>query len=140
MTGDNRTRTPKDKAFLEFMKTGWSDVSAEVLVDAEANQIAGQKRRELIEAFPNELILIPAGSPKTRSNDTHYRFRPTTEFTQLTNWGSQTVEGSMLVIDTEKTTVKLYIRPTADEDSDEFFANSEIGEFWVGPRPNLEQV
>lgn len=140
MTGDNRTRTPKDKAFLEFMKTGWSDVSSEVLVDAEANQIAHQKRQELIQAFPNKLILIPAGTPKTRSNDTHYRFRPTTEFTQLTNWGSQTVEGSMLVIDTEQGSVKLYIRATADKNSDEFFANSEIGEFWVGPRPNLDQV
>jgi Xaa-Pro aminopeptidase len=138
--GDNRSRTPKDKAFLEFMKTGWSDVSAEVSVDAEANKVARQKRQELIQAFPDKLLLIPAGNPKTRSNDTHYRFRPSTEFTQLTNWGSQTVEGSMLVIDTKQKTVRLYIRPTADEDSDEFFANSEIGEFWVGPRPNLEQV
>lgn len=140
MTADNRSRTPKDKAFMEFMKTGWSDVSTEVLVDAEANQLARENRSEVMQAFPKELILIPAGNSKVRSNDTNYRFRPTTEFTQLTNWGSQTVEGSMLVIDGKNKTAKLFIRPTADKDSDEFFANTEIGEFWVGPRPDLEQV
>lgn len=125
---------------MEFMKTGWSEISTEVLVDAEANQIARDNRNEVMEAFPEELILIPAGSSKVRSNDTNYRFRPTTEFTQLTNWGSQTVEGSMLVIDIKNKTSKLFIRPTADKDSDEFFANTEIGEFWVGPRPDLQQV
>lgn len=125
---------------MEFMKTGWSEISTKVLVDAEANQIARDNRNEVMEAFPEELILIPAGSSKVRSNDTNYRFRPTTEFTQLTNWGSQTVEGSMLVIDIKNKTSKLFIRPTADKDSDEFFANTEIGEFWVGPRPDLQQV
>ncbi|MEN9715854.1 MAG: hypothetical protein RJA35_1321, partial [Actinomycetota bacterium] len=34
----------------------------------------------------------------------------------------------------------LYLRPTAGHGTDEFFANPAIGEFWVGPRPNLEQV
>lgn len=140
MAKDNRSRTPKEQAFLEFMKTGWSDLSAEVLVNAEANESARQKRAELMQAFPNELILIPAGNSKTRSNDTHYRFRPSTEFTQLTNWGSQTVEGSMLVLDSKNQTSKLFLRPTADKDSDEFFANTEIGEFWVGPRPDLDQI
>jgi len=140
LAGDNRSRTPKDKAFLEFMKTGWSELEAEVQIDADANKSAHDKRVELMEAFPDKTIVIPAGTAKQRSNDTHYRFRPTTEFTQLTNWGSRTVEGSVLLIDSKNKSSKLFIRPTADKDSDEFFANSEIGEFWVGPRPDLQQV
>jgi Xaa-Pro aminopeptidase len=34
----------------------------------------------------------------------------------------------------------LFLRPTAGKDSDEFFANPAIGEFWVGARPTLEDV
>jgi len=34
----------------------------------------------------------------------------------------------------------LYFRETAGRDTDEFYANSEIGEFWTGARPTLAQV
>lgn len=34
----------------------------------------------------------------------------------------------------------LYLRPSANKDSDEFFANPMIGEFWVGARPTLAQI
>jgi len=86
VAGDNRTRTPKEKAFLEFMKTGWSESTTEIQADRQANQTASERRQELMDAFPDSMILIPALEAKTRSNDTHYRYRPSTEFTQLTNW------------------------------------------------------
>jgi Xaa-Pro aminopeptidase len=49
---------------------------------------------------------------------------------------------SVLVIDGRKnvSVSTLYLMPTAGRDSDEFFANPAIGEFWVGPRPTLTQV
>ena len=77
-----------------------------------------------------------------RANDTDYRYRPATAFTHLTGWGSATVPGSVLVIDGRKnvSVSTLYLMPTAGRDSDEFFANPAIGEFWVGPRPTLTQV
>ena len=140
MAGDNRTRTPKEKAFLEFMKTGWSESATEIQADRQANQTASERRQELMDAFPDSMILIPALEAKTRSNDTHYRYRPSTEFTQLTNWGSNAVVGALLVVDSKQRQSTLFFRPTATKDSEEFFANSEIGEFWVGPRPNLEQI
>lgn len=34
----------------------------------------------------------------------------------------------------------LYLMPTAGRDTDEFYANAAIGEFWTGPRPSLAQV
>jgi Xaa-Pro aminopeptidase len=34
----------------------------------------------------------------------------------------------------------VYFRERAGRDSDEFYANPEIGEFWIGPRPSLAQV
>jgi Xaa-Pro aminopeptidase len=78
---------------------------------------------------------------KQRSNDTDYRFRPHSAFAHLTGWGAQTVPGSYLVIDARKGVKStLFFRETAGHDTDEFFANSAIGEFWVGSRPSLKQV
>ncbi len=34
----------------------------------------------------------------------------------------------------------LYFRPLADRDSDEFFADSRYGEFWVGARPSIADI
>ena len=34
----------------------------------------------------------------------------------------------------------LYLLPTAGRDSEEFYANAAIGEFWTGPRPSLAHV
>jgi Xaa-Pro aminopeptidase len=34
----------------------------------------------------------------------------------------------------------VYFREAAGRDSDEFYANADIGEFWIGPRPSIEQV
>jgi Xaa-Pro aminopeptidase len=45
-----------------------------------------------------------------------------------------------LVIDANANTDILFLRPTAGKDSDEFFANPAIGEFWVGKRPTLEEI
>ncbi|MCP1413859.1 Xaa-Pro aminopeptidase [Paenarthrobacter sp. A20] len=36
--------------------------------------------------------------------------------------------------------VTLYFRERAGRGTDEFYANPEIGEFWIGPRPSLRQV
>jgi Xaa-Pro aminopeptidase len=85
-------------------------------------------------------VVIEAGAPKTRSNDTEYRYRPHAAFAHLTGWGSRTVADSVLVIDTKQNKDILFLRPTAGKDSDEFFANSAIGEFWVGARPTLEEI
>jgi Xaa-Pro aminopeptidase len=77
---------------------------------------------------------------KQRSNDTDYRYRAHSAFAHLTGWGSATVPDSVLVIDTRHSTQTIYLRETAGRDSDEFFANPAIGEFWVGQRPTLAQV
>jgi Xaa-Pro aminopeptidase len=69
-------------------------------------------------------------------------FRAHTAFSHLTGWGSATVADSVLVIDARGKNAKsiLFFRETAGHDSDEFFANAAIGEFWVGKRPGLKQV
>jgi Xaa-Pro aminopeptidase len=139
-TGTNRSRTPNSKEFLDYISSGWQESSAATVSPSPSADFA-KTRRDLVAAeFPNQLILIEAGAPKTRSNDTEYRYRPHAAFAHLTGWGSQTVPDSVLVIDTEQSNQILFLRPTSGKESDEFFANPAIGEFWVGARPTLEDV
>jgi Xaa-Pro aminopeptidase len=37
-------------------------------------------------------------------------------------------------------TATLYFRPAAGRDTNEFYANPDVGEFWTGPRPSLSNV
>jgi Xaa-Pro aminopeptidase len=135
-----RSRTPNSKEFLDYISSGWQESSDKAISQSPAAGFAKQRRDQVAAAFANQVIVIEAGAPKTRSNDTEYRYRPHAAFAHLTGWGSQTVPDSVLVIDTEGSNQILFLRPTAGKDSDEFFANPAIGEFWVGARPTLEEV
>lgn len=138
----NRSRTPHSESFLKFIAANWQETAPANLQRWEVADYALTRRNQLAKQFKGEVLVIEAGEPKTRSNDTEYRYRPHSGFAHLTGWGSSTVPGSVLVIDASKKTPKhtLYLMPTADKSSDEFFANPMIGEFWVGPRPTLEEV
>jgi Xaa-Pro aminopeptidase len=138
--GATRSRTPHSKEFLEYISSGWAtNAPAKVATDKVA-PFAKTRRQTVAAAFPGKVLVIEAGAPKTRSNDTEYRYRPHAAFAHLTGWGSRTVADSVLVIDTKATKEILFLRPTAGKDSDEFFANPAIGEFWVGARPTLEEI
>jgi Xaa-Pro aminopeptidase len=138
--GATRSRTPHSKEFLEYISSGWADnPPVKVAVD-EVAPFAKARRQAVAAAFPGKVLVIEAGAPKTRSNDTEYRYRPHAAFAHLTGWGSRTVADSVLVIDTKQSKDILFLRPTAGKDSDEFFANPAIGEFWVGARPTLEEI
>jgi Xaa-Pro aminopeptidase len=139
-SGATRSRTPNSKEFLDYISSGWQESTEQGISPSPAADFAKERRDKVAEAFPNQLIVIEAGAPKTRSNDTEYRYRPHAAFAHLTGWGSATVPDSVLVIDTVQSNQILFLRPTAGKDSDEFFANPAIGEFWVGARPTLEDV
>lgn len=138
----NRSRIPQSKKFMKFIASQWEDKPASTAKRWEVADYAQARRERLAKLYPGKLILIEAGSMKVRSNDTEYRFRADTAFTYFTGWGSETVPDSVLIIDARKKTLKtrLYLRPTAGRDTNEFFANSMIGEFWTGPRPTLEDI
>jgi Xaa-Pro aminopeptidase len=138
--GVTRSRTPHSKEFLDYISSGWADKAATNIATDKVAPFAKKRRQAVAKAFPDKVVVIEAGAPKTRSNDTEYRYRPHAAFAHLTGWGSRTVADSVLVIDTKQNKDILFLRPTAGKDSDEFFANSAIGEFWVGARPTLEEI
>ncbi|MEV8214903.1 aminopeptidase P family protein [Leifsonia sp. NPDC077715] len=138
----NRSTTPGSDAFREYIGSGWAE-RPEVLPGARPQAgYAAARRARVSELFPGKRLIIPAGRLKQRSNDTDYSFRAHSAFAHLTGWGSDSEPGSVLVLEPTASghEATLYFRERAGRDSDEFYANPEIGEFWIGPRPSLAQV
>ena len=139
-----RSRAPESTAFHDFMTTGWADSHATPPQPADVAHFAASRRETLLrslEELPQDaVVIVPAGSRKQRSNDTDYPYRPHSAFSYLGGWGSDATAESILRIDLSTSTTVLYARGPADRTSDEFYASAELGEFWTGPRPHLDDI
>ncbi len=140
--GATRSRTPTSPEFLSYMGSSWAENAVTAVKSSPVTPFAAARRSKVAAEFAGEVIIIEAGPASTRSNDTEYRYRPHSAFAHLTGWGADTVPDSVLAIDSrsEETRAILFLRETAGKGSSEFFANSAIGEFWVGQRPSLAEV
>ena len=131
---------PVTDEFRAYIATGWADHEDPLPQRADVADYAAQRRRRLSEQFPGERLVIPAGGLKVRSNDTDYAFRPHSAFAHLTGLGADREPDAVLVLepnDDNGHDAILYFRPASGRDTDEFFADSRYGEFWVGRRPTL---
>ncbi len=135
----NRSTTPTSDTFLDYISSHWAERVDELPAELPAAPYARLRRERLSAQFPAHRLVIEAGQLKQRSNDTFYPFRAHSAFAHLTGWGSDAEPGAILTIESGGEST-LYFRERAGRDSDEFFANPEIGEFWIGPRPSLAQV
>ena len=136
---EHRSR-PNSPAFRAFIASGWADHGTPLPEQTEAAQYAAARREAVSSAFEGERLVVPAGGLKVRSNDTDYVFRPHTAFAHLTGLGSDREPDAVLVLDPLEDgghEAVLYFRPLAGQDTEEFFADSRVGEFWVGARPTL---
>ena len=140
---DNRPRATTDE-FRAFVRDGWAPRAATVTGPSPAAGPAAARRSVLSAAYPRQRLIVPAGRLKVRSNDTDYVFRPHTGFAWLTGLGADREPDAVLVLEPDGDDggheAVLYFRPLADRDSDEFFADSRYGEFWVGARPTIADV
>jgi Xaa-Pro aminopeptidase len=141
-SNENRSTTPGSAGFKEYISTGWADRAEVVPPAREQAPYAAARRERLSKLYPGQRLIIPAGRLKQRANDTDYPFRAHSAFAHLTGWGSDAEPGAVLVFEPTATghETTVYFRERAGRDSDEFYANSEIGEFWIGPRPSIAQV
>lgn len=138
----NRSTTPGSDAFRTFIGSDWAQRPEILPGPREQASYAAARRARVSELYPGRRLIIPAGRLKQRSNDTDFPFRAHSAFAHLTGWGSDSEPGSVLVFEPTGTghEATLYFRERAGRDSDEFYANPEIGEFWIGARPSLAQV
>ncbi|MFA5605571.1 MAG: aminopeptidase P family protein [Leucobacter sp.] len=141
----SRSTTPRSASFLEYISAHWAERQEVQPEMSPAAPYAASRRVALARQFPGERLVFHAGPMKQRSNDTFFPFRAHSAFAHLTGWGSDSEPGAILVLESpggseSEPIATLYFREAAGRDSDEFFANPEIGEFWIGARPTLDQV
>jgi len=138
----NRSTTPLSSAFKDYISSNWAERADEVPAPREQAPFAAARRARISALHPGARLIIPAGAAKVRSNDTDYPFRAHSAFAHLTGWGADAVADSVLVLEptADGHDATLYFREAAGRDSDEFYANSDIGEFWTGARPSLAHV
>ena len=141
--GENRSQRPSSPAFRDFITSSWAPRAASTVVPSPAAEYTAARRAALSDAFPGDRLIIPAGTLKQRSNDTDYRFRPHSAFAHLTGLGTDQEPDAVLVLEPSAAgghDAVLYVRPLAERDTEEFYADSRYGEFWVGARPSLADV
>jgi Xaa-Pro aminopeptidase len=138
----NRSTTPSSDSFKHYIGSNWAEREDVIPAPREQAPFAAARRAKLSALHTGMRLIIPAGSAKVRSNDTDFPFRAHSGFAYLTGWGSDSEPGAVLVMEPngEGHDATLYFRERAGRDSDEFYANPEIGEFWIGARPSLAQV
>lgn len=139
-----RSQRPSSPAFRAFITEGWGERPVQKLTPGEGALRAVARRERLSAAFPGERLVVPAGTASVRSNDTDHRFRPHTAFAYLTGLGTDREPGAVLVLEPRPGTVGhdavLFFRPRAGRDTEEFYADAQYGELWVGARQSLAEI
>jgi Xaa-Pro aminopeptidase len=97
---------------------------------------AARRRAALSAKFPGQLLVIPAGAPVVRANDTDYPFRAASSFAWLTG---ETVADAVLVMAPaggghDST---LYVREYAQAGEAGYFTSRTHGALWVGNVPSV---
>lgn len=138
----NRSTTPVSTTFRDYISSQWAERAETLPAPREVAAFAAARRLRLSAMHRGERLIVPAGPARVRSNDTDYAYRAHSAFSHLTGWGADAVPDSVLVMEptAEGHDATLYFRATAGRDSDEFYANAAIGEFWTGPRPSQAHV
>lgn len=123
-----------------FMAQGWSAAGHRPAPAAdEVAPLARARRDRLSERFPTDVLVVPTGTSRVRSNDTFYRFRAGSDYAWLV--GDLEPDGVLVMwpeSDGHRSVV--YVPARADRTGTAFFTDRRYGELWVGPRRGPEEV
>ncbi|MFT3773165.1 MAG: Xaa-Pro aminopeptidase [Minicystis sp.] len=122
------------KALVDFMLQGWTPPTAGVPDPVEHHEAFARRRRALSDRFAGDTLIIPAGHLKVRSNDTHYAFRPSSDFYYLT--GNREPDCVLVLEPRTEGGHKsiLFVEPNPGRSDPAFFTDRVKGELWVGAR------
>jgi Xaa-Pro aminopeptidase len=126
--------SPPPKALMEFMLQGWEPPTGQLPEPIAHHEVFAARRRALSAKFPGETLVIPTGHLKVRSNDTHYRFRPSSDFYYLTG---NLEPDCVLVLEAKEGGGHkdiLFAEPNPGHSDHTFFTDRNKGALWVGPR------
>jgi Xaa-Pro aminopeptidase len=122
------------------MRQGWSaDTERPGMPPAPPADVIARRRADVSADWRGVRLIVPAGQPRLRSGDSHYPFRPESNYVWLT--GDQT-PGGVLVLEPAAGAhaATLYLQPPSGRNDDSFWLNGAHGELWVGPRPELADM
>ena len=130
--------TQPPQALIDFMMSGWKKPAKKSVPKVANLRVHAARRQALSKQFPGEILLVPTGHEKIRSNDSGYRFRPGSDFYYLT--GNQ--EADCLLVLAPKPggghEEILFAEPEVDRSTPAFFTDRARGALWVGARLGLE--
>ena len=126
------------EALKAFMLQGWAPRPAEDVAPIEHVEAFRARRQALSRLFPGELLIVPTGHELVRANDTHFPFRPGSDFYYLTG---NLEPGCVLVMEPLPGGHRdvLYVEPS-NRDDETFFTDRTRGELWVGARLGVERT
>ena len=126
--------SPPPKALLDFMVQGWTPRTGALPAPVAHHDAFLKRRRALSARYPNDTLIVTAGHLKVRSNDTHYPFRPSSDFYYLT--GNLEPDCVLVLEAREEGGHKdvLFVEPNAGRSDPTFFTDRIKGELWVGAR------
>lgn len=130
---------PPPPALLELMTRDWKEAPRKLPKPIKGHEAFFERRRALSKQFAGETLVIPTGHEKVRSNDTHYPFRPNSDFYYLTG---NTEPDCVLVMQPAADGGHqdiLFVEPNPGKTDATFFTDRVKGELWVGPRLGVEQ-
>ena len=138
---DRETKTAYDsdtpQALIDFMSRGWTD--APITVGRLPHIERYRERRErLSKEFPGVFLIVPSGTEKVRANDTHFRFRPSTDYAYLVGPGEP---DGMLVLEPRAQgghDSLLFVLPHNRGEA-AFFTDRVHGELWVGRHRGVDE-
>jgi Xaa-Pro aminopeptidase len=121
------------QALLDFMVTDWGPRAGTPGLIEGAEHFRA-RREALSRLFPGDVLVVPTGHAKVRSNDTTFRFRPGTDFYYLTG----NLEPDCVLVMSPKAggghACALFVEPNPGKTDTTFFTDRAKGELWVGPR------
>jgi len=141
---EDQNRTSYDPAtppnLISFMLRGWKPAKAsKIKIDFAAAHYA-ERRNKIAKTFPGEVLIIPAGHLKVRSNDTYYPFRPTSDFFYLT--GCKDADSILFIYPDSSggTSSTLFVYDSPGKKEPSFFTDRVRGELWEGPQPTVQDI
>ena len=126
--------SPYPDALVAFMMRSWKKREGGAPEPIRHVEAFARRRRALSKRFPGETLVIPTGHEKVRANDTHYRFRPASDFFYLTG---NLEPDCVLVLEPKASGGHrdvLFVEPNPGRSDKTFFTDRNKGELWVGPR------
>lgn len=123
-------------ALVAFMSKDWIAGPVDRRAHPQLERFR-ERRAALSRAFAGVYLVLPAGYEHVRANDTHFRFRPSSDFAYLTGGGEP---GALLLFEPEGSghRTRLFV-PEHNRGTPAGFTDRLRGELWTGSHRGVEE-